>query len=51
MRLKSELYSKQQDETIEKIIHILNLPNTTSYTLYELDNNTDIQNRIMVLIP
>lgn len=51
MRLKSELYAKQQDETVDKIINILDLPNTISYTLYDFDNNVDIQNKIMELIP
>ena len=51
MRLKSELYAKQQDETIDKIINILDLQNITSYTLYDFDNNVDIQNKIMELIP
>jgi hypothetical protein len=51
MRLKSELYAKQQDETIDKIINILDLQNITTYTLYDFDNNADIQNKIMELIP
>ena len=51
MRLKSELYKKEQDEIIDKIITILDLENKTTYTLYELDNNEEIQNQIMELIP
>lgn len=51
MRLKSELYKKEQDEIIEKIINILDLKNKTEYTLYELDKNEEIQNKIMELIP
>jgi len=51
MRLKSELYKKEQDEIIEKIITILDLENKNTYTLYELDNNEEIQNKIMELIP
>jgi hypothetical protein len=51
MRLKSELYKKEQDEIIEKIITILDLENTNTYTLYELDKNEEIQNKIMELIP
>ena len=51
MRLKSELYKKEQDEIIEKIINILDLKNKTEYTLYELDKNEEIQNKIMKLIP
>lgn len=51
MRLKSELYKKEQDEMIEKIISILDLKNKNAYTLYELDKNDEIQNKIMELIP
>jgi len=51
MRLKSELYKKEQDEIIEKIIIILDLENKNTYTLHELDNNEEIQNKIMELIP
>jgi len=51
MRLKSELYKKEQDEIIEKIITILDLENKNTYTLYELDNNEEIQKQIMELIP
>ena len=51
MRLKSELYKKEQDEIIEKIITILDLENKNTYTLYELDKNEEIQNKIMELIP
>lgn len=51
MRLKSELYKKEQDEIIEKIISILDLKNKNAYTLYELDKNDEIQNKIMELIP
>lgn len=51
MRLKSELYKKEQEEMVDKIIKILDLENKTSYTLYELDNHFEIQNKIMELIP
>ena len=51
MRLKSDLYKKEQEEVIEKIISILDLTNNNTYTLYELDKNADIQNKIMELIP
>ena len=51
MRLKSELYKKEQDEIIEQIIKILDLENKNTYTLYELDNNLEIQTKIMDLIP
>ena len=51
MRLKSELYKKEQDEIIDKIITILDLENKNTYTLYELDKNEEIQKQIMELIP
>jgi hypothetical protein len=51
MRLKSELYKKEQEEIIDKIITILDLENKKTYTIYELDNNLEIQNTIMELIP
>lgn len=51
MRLKSELYKKEQDEIVEKIITILDLENKNTYTLYELDKNEEMQKRIMGLIP
>ena len=46
MRLKSELYKKEQDDIIDKIISILDLENRNTYTLYELDHNEDIQEQI-----
>jgi len=51
MRLKSELYKKEQEEIFDKIIKILDLENKTEYTLYELDKNEEIQKKIMELIP
>ena len=51
MRLKSELYKKEQENVIEKIISILDLTNKNAYTLYELDKNVEIQQKIMELIP
>ena len=51
MRLKSELYKKEQEEIVDKIVKILDLENKTEYTLYELDKNEDIQKQIMELIP
>ena len=51
MRLKSELYKKEQEEIVDKIVKILNLKNKTEYTLYELDKNEEIQKKIMELIP
>jgi len=51
MRLKSELYKNEQNEIIDKIISILDLKHKKTYTLYELDKNIEIQNKIMDLIP
>jgi hypothetical protein len=51
MRLKSELYKKEQEEIVDKIITILDLENKTEYTLHELDKNEVIQKQIMELIP
>ena len=51
MRLKSELYKKEQEEIVDKVISILDLENRTEYTLYELDKNEEIQKKIMELIP
>jgi hypothetical protein len=51
MRLKSELYKKEQYDITEKIISILDLENKHTYTLYELDNNKEVQKQIMELIP
>jgi hypothetical protein len=36
LRLKSELYKKEQEEIVDKIVNILYLQNKTEYTLYEL---------------
>ena len=51
MRLKSELYAKEQEELSSKIISILDLDIDNSTTLYELDNNKEKQQEIMKLIP
>lgn len=51
MRLKSELYKKEQEEIIDKLITILDLEKNNKYTLYQLDNNIELQNKIMELIP
>jgi hypothetical protein len=51
MRLKSDLYKKEQEEIVDKIITILDLKNKNTYTLYELDKNEEIQKQIMELIP
>ena len=51
MRLKSELYAKEQNDIINRIISILDLEHTNTFTLFELDNNTILQRQIMELIP
>ena len=51
MRLKSDLYKKEQEEVIEKIIKILDLGNNSVIHLCDLDNYLDKQNKIMKLIP
>lgn len=51
MRLKYELYKKEQEEICDKIIEILDLPETNSITLYELDNDKEKQEKIIKLIP
>lgn len=51
MRLKSELYKKEQEDIVDKIVKILDLENKTEYTLYELDKNEEIKDKIMELIP
>ena len=50
MRLKSELYKKEQEEFSNKIIEILDLPKTNIITLYELDNDKEKQEKIIELI-
>ena len=43
MRLKSQLYKKEQEEIIDNICYILDFKNRNNYNLYELDNNVEIQ--------
>lgn len=49
MRLKSELYQKEQEEIVDKVIEILELDKDNSITLYELDNDKDKQEKILEL--
>ena len=51
MRLKSELYKKEQEEICDKIVEILDLSETNTITLYELDNDKEKQKKIIELIP
>jgi len=52
MRLKTELYAKEQDDTIDKIIQIIGITTeNNTITLYEIDNNEIIKQQLMELIP
>ena len=51
MRLKSELYKKEQFELVDKIINILELDENNQITLYALENNKEKITKIMKLIP
>ena len=51
MKLKSELYKKEQNEICDKIITILNIDSNSSFILKELDNDTDKKRMILELIP
>ena len=51
MRLKSELYKKEQEEIVNKIITILDLENNNVINLCDLDSDINKQKQIMELIP
>ena len=51
MRLKSELYPKEQEEIANKIIDILDLDDKNSIILYDLDNDETKKKQLMELIP
>ena len=51
MSPKSVLYKDEQEKLADKIIEILELDEDNSITLYELDNDTDKQEKIMKLAP
>ena len=52
MRLKSELYYKEQNLVIDKIIHILGITDeNNTITLYDIDNNDTMKLQLMKLIP
>ena len=51
MKTKKEVYKKEQDEIIHKIISIVGIEDNTQITLYELDNDIIKQKEIMDLIP
>ena len=51
MKLKSELYKKEQEDLADQIIEILELDEDNSTTLYELDQDKEKQEKIMALAP
>ena len=51
MRLKSELYPKEQEEIVDKIITILDLDEENSTTLYEIDHNEEKKKKLNDLMP
>lgn len=51
MRLKSELYEKEQSKIINTVIDILELDKKNIFTLYEFDNDINTINKILELIP
>ena len=51
MRLKRELYKKEQNELTNKVIQIINLDEKGTTTLHEIDTNKNKQNELLKLIP
>lgn len=51
MRLKSDLYVKEQTAIENKLLNILNLDSDNTITLYDLDNDSLRQKKILELIP
>jgi hypothetical protein len=51
MRLKSGIYQEQQRQIKEELISILNLNENNYIILHELDENKELQGRIVGLIP
>lgn len=52
MKIKKDIqFKEQQEQVFQKIINSLNLDDNNSFILYEIDNNKDIQDNIMNLIP
>jgi hypothetical protein len=47
MSLKSELYKKEQEEIVDKIIEILDLENNNIINLCDFDEDNDKQKQIM----
>lgn len=51
MRKKTELYAKEQDALIERILQILELDEHRSWILYDVDNDSEKQAQLMALVP
>ena len=47
MRTKKEVYKKEQDYIINKIISIVGIENNKKITLYEMDDDTKMQKEII----
>lgn len=51
MRLKNDLYKKEQIDILNKIIDIIELDDDNGIILYELDNDKVKQEKILGLLP
>lgn len=51
MKLKKELYKKEQNDILNQLVDILDINNNPTFILYELDNDTQKQQQIIDLIP
>jgi hypothetical protein len=51
MKLKSNLYEKEQSDILNRLIDILQIDNNSTIILYELDNDGAKQTQIIDLIP
>jgi hypothetical protein len=51
MRLKTELYAEEQKQIREELINILKLNQTKYIILHELDEDKELQEQIIGLIP
>ena len=51
MRTKKEVYKKDQENIIDKIIDIIGIEDEKQITLYSLDHDLKMQKQIMDLIP
>lgn len=51
MRNKSDLYREEQILIVDKLIDILHLDKDNGITLYDLDNNKDMNEKIMNMVP